>query len=166
MEVIAEVFTHLSVMDLQGDLLPNWLRIANMNDKGVYTSAVERAVLHDFFDNLNLLIEAILVINETLTWEKNEKLSIHQLKEQIPKYNRPILLSDDQFRNPGSVIHLFFQQFPIDYFRRELWDLLDTAISFEGDCANDFSPWIAFFTYDNVSCLVEAANQLYKNRLS
>jgi hypothetical protein len=149
-------------MDLQGDLLPNWLRIANMNNKSAYAKAEERAVLHEFYDNLNLLIEALLILTEKDSLIKHEKVSVYQLKQQIPAYNRPILLSDDQFKNPGLVILLFFQQFPIDYARRELWDLLDTAISFEYYCSNDFTPWMAFFTYDNVLCLVEAAYQLYK----
>lgn len=160
LEVISEIFTHLYIMDLQGDLLPNWLRIANMNNKGAYTNAEERAVLHEFYDNLNLLIEALLVLTEKDSLTKYEKVSVYQLKEQIPVYNRPILLSDDQFLKPSAVVLLFFQQFPIDYVRRELWDLLDAAISFEGNFNKDFSPWMAFFTYDNVLCLIEAAYQL------
>jgi hypothetical protein len=138
MEIITEVFTQLSVMDLQGDLLPHWMRIANINKQGAYTCAEKRADLHEFYDNLNLLIEAIVVMNETDNLMKYSKVSIVKQKEQVPQYNRPILLSDDQFLNPSSVLLLFFQQFPIDYVRRELWDLLDAAISFEGYFNDDF----------------------------
>ena len=138
------------------------MRIANINNKGAYTSAANRIVLYEFIDNVHLLIEALLIINEADILMNFEGSSIYLQKKQIPQYNRPVLLSDDQFRHPHTVIMLFFQQFPIDYARRELWALLDTAISFEGHFNDDFSPWMAFYTYDNVSCLIEAAYQLSK----
>jgi hypothetical protein len=161
MEVVAEIFTHISVMDLRDDLLPNWLRIANINDKGAYANSEERAILYEFFDQLNLLIEALLILNEAGNLMETEGASANQLKEKIPLHNRPISLTASQFTNPGAVILGFVQQFPIEYVRRELWDLLDTAISFEGAYPDWFSPWMALFTYNYVTCLIEAAYQLY-----
>ena len=161
MDVVAEIFTHISVMDLRDDLLPNWLRIANINDKSAYANAEDRVILHEFFDQLNLLIEALLILNETGNLMETEGASAHQLKEKIPLHNRPISLTADQFTNPGAVILDFVQQFTIEYVRRELWDLLDTAISFEGVYPEGFSPWMALFTYNHITCLIEAAYQLY-----
>lgn len=161
MEVVAEIFTHISVMDLRDDLIPHWLRIANINDKGAYANAKDREILHEFFDQLNLLIEALLILNEAGKLMEHKGASTHQLKEKIPLNNQPVLLTVDQFINPGTVIFGFVQQFTIEYVRRELWDLLDTAISFEGAYPVGFSPWLALFTYNHVTCLVEAAYQLY-----
>lgn len=58
----------------------------------------------------------------------------------------------------------FFEQFSIEYTRRELADFLEAGIGYDGQYPNGFTPWQAWMTYNNIQCLTEAAYQRYINQ--
>lgn len=133
--VIRQVFSQLLLKDLQEDLLPSWLRVALLNTGSQYGDANSYEVLMEFYEQLLHFVAAL-----------------HDLAER------------NQFDDLSAVAG-FFQQFPIEYIRRELAGLLEAGIGYEGDYPNGFTPWQAWMTYDNILCLVEAAWQLCKTEL-
>jgi hypothetical protein len=61
-------------------------------------------------------------------------------------------------------VNAFFNQFSIEYIRRELADFLEAGIGYEGQYPNGFTPWQAWMAYNNIQCLTEAAYQRYINQ--
>jgi hypothetical protein len=145
-EVIAKVFDQISLTDLTEDLLPNWLQVAVVNTQSPYSNGKVREILYEFYNEVMPLIEALYIISGT-------KINI-----------KPTYLTDVQLNNPIGAINQFFQQFSIDYVRRELCDFLEAGIGFNASYPNDFTPWLAWMSYDHLQCLIEAAYQLYLNQ--
>ncbi|OQP61234.1 hypothetical protein A3860_05850 [Niastella vici] len=145
-EVIAEVFSHTPFDELQEYLLPNWLRVALINNMSPYTAAIDREILFEFHDQLLPFVEAV-----------------YCKSENSPHFT-PVYLNEEQLADPSLVITSFFQQCPIEYTRRELADFLEAGIGYEGQYPNGFSPWQAWMVYNHILCLVEAAYQLYLNQ--
>jgi hypothetical protein len=75
--------------------------------------------------------------------------------------NKPTHLTADQQANPTAILHAFFQVFTIEYAWCELCDFLDAGIGYDGDYPDGFTPWLAWMTYNHITCLVEAAFQLH-----
>lgn len=142
-EVIREVFSEVILGDLLDDLLPNWLRVAMVNSDSPYSDGDSLAILHEFYDQLLLFIEALYVIYEA------------------PAEHKAYCLSEKQLTDPKQVVTAFFQQFSIEYIRRELHDFLDAGIGYAGVYSNGFTPWQAWTCYNHVVCLVEGAWRLY-----
>jgi hypothetical protein len=141
--VIQEVFSEATIKDLLEYLLPTWLRVAVVSSESPYSDGEGRKILYEFYDQLLIFIEALYV-----------------LSEPKPGY-RPSVLNDEQLADPAQVITTFFQQFSLDYLRRELYDFLDAGIGYDGNYPNGFTPWQAWMTYNHVLCLVEGAYRLY-----
>jgi len=150
--VVQEVFHCLFIEDLRDDLLPKWLRVALSNENAVYVEGQDRGQLLVFFDELLLLIEALLVISESHRVQ-TEYASV-ELEEN---YRQPRLLNEVQRQQPILVIQHFCQRFHPEYVRRELWHLLEAGINFTGSYPEGFHAKWAFTTYEYVSCLTEAA---------
>lgn len=144
-EVIAEVFSHTTFKDLHEYLLPIWLRVAVINTQSPY-SAGSREILYEFYEQLLLFVEALYVTSVT------------------DLYHCSFYLNKEQSADPSTVITAFFQQFTIDYVRRELSDFMEAGIGYEGSYPNGFTPWQAWMTYNHLLCLTEAAYQLYINQ--
>jgi hypothetical protein len=145
-EVIAEVFSHAPLYELQEYLLPTWLRVAIINTESPYSAGKGREILCEFYDQLLRFVESLYRFSNKSTDTSTT------------------LLSAEQVANPTLVINAFFQQFAIDYLRRELSDFLDAGIGYEGCYPNGFTPWQAWMVYNHILCLVEAAYQLYLNQ--
>ncbi|OQP54323.1 hypothetical protein A4H97_22840 [Niastella yeongjuensis] len=143
--VIRAVFSEIFPGDLTEDLLPNWLQAAVSNRAGCYSESNSQAVLMEFYEWLLQLVEALYLLSEN-------KCQDH-----------PTHLTADQQANPMKVITGFFTVYTIEYARRELSDFLDAGISHDGNYSDGFTPWLAWMTYNHVTCLVEAAFQLYFN---
>ena len=143
--VIAEVFSEVQFKDLQEYLLPTWLRVAVINTQSPYSAGNGREMLFEFYDQLLSFVEALYVNSETI-------------QGNISAY------FTDQKANSTLIINEFFQQFTIDYLRRELCDFVEAGIGYEGNYPNGFSPWQAWMAYNHMLCLVEAAYQLYINQ--
>jgi hypothetical protein len=140
---IDEVFSHTPFDELQSYLLPNWLRVALINNMSPYTAAIDREILYELYDQLLPFAEAVYCNSETD-------------RHYIPAY-----LNEEQLADPSLVITSFFQQFSMNYLRRELADFLDAGIGYDGNYPNGFSPWQAWMTYNSILCLTEAAYGLY-----
>ena len=143
-EVINEVFADISLCDLHEFLLPNWIRVAIINSESPYADGDERAILYEFYDQLLIFIEAL-----------------YMLSAEKADY-QPVYLKEEQIAEPTLVIAAFFQQFSLEYIRRELCDFLDAGISYDGRYPNDFSPWLAWMAYNHVLCLVDAGLGMYE----
>jgi len=141
--VIDEVFSLTTLNELQMYLLPNWLRVAVTNTESPYSVGNGREILYDFYEQLLPFVEA-LYINST-----------------TDIYHTSLYLNEEQYADPDRVITAFFQQFPMEYVRRELADFLEAGIGYDGNYPNGFSPWQALMTYNHMLCLIEAAYRLY-----
>lgn len=144
--VINKAFSDQMLNDLIEDQLRNWLRVALINTESPYSKSNSRKILYDFFGQLLLFIEALYIISDN-------------------SVEHPSLLNEEQIAKPTLVIAAFFQQFSIDYVRRELCDFLEAGIGYEGNYPNGFTPWQAWMTYNHVLCLTEAAYLQYVNGL-
>jgi len=120
--------------------------VAVINTQSPYSDGNSREILHEFYDQLLAFIEALYVISEA-----------------TPKISLTYLTAGQQ-SNPFGVINQFFQQFSIDYLRRELADFLEAGIGYEGNYPNGFTPWQAWMSYNHLLCLAESAYQLYINQ--
>ncbi|HEX6432140.1 MAG TPA: hypothetical protein VF008_30825 [Niastella sp.] len=144
--VIVEVFSGVTFNDLHEYLLPTWLRVAVINTQSPYSAGNGRETLYEFYEQLLSFVEALYVTSE------------------ITQENRSTYSITDQAVAPTPGINQFFQQFSIDYVRRELCDFLEAGIGYEGNYPNGFTPWQAWMTYNHLQCLIEAAYQLYINQ--
>ncbi len=145
-ELIAEVFSHTTLKDLHEYLLPSWLRVALINTQSLYSAARDREILYEFYEQLLPFVEALYVSPVT------------------DLYHCSLYLNKGQSADPSTVITTFFQQFSIDYVRRELSDFMEAGIGYEGNYPNGFTPWQAWMSYNHMLCLAEAAYQLYINQ--
>lgn len=137
-EVINEVFADVTLDDLHEFLLPNWIRVAIVSSDRPYSDGDGKEILYEFYDQLLIFIEAMYMLS-------NDKAD-----------HEPVFLTEEQFAAPTLAIAAFFQQFSLEYIRRELHDFLDAGIGYDGTYPNDFSPWLAWMAYNHVLCLVEA----------
>lgn len=153
---IGEVFTWIHLDDFR-DELHEWLRIALINDQSAYDEGPAREDVMDFCDELQLLMEALHLINtnrqdDLREWKEGLP---DDLKAEIESYNRLVLLSEKQKLNPMTVIRDFCSMFTRTYARRELWDLLD-SVTYYGRDTDAWSP-DPHITYQCLLSLVEAA---------
>jgi hypothetical protein len=128
------VFDQALLSDLTDYLLPNWLRVAVVNTQSPYSHGNGREILYEFHEQLIPFVTQLYIASE-----------------------------NQQLTNPSTLFSDFFQQYPIDYLRRELADFLEAGIGHDGAYPNGFSPWQALMAYNQVHCLMEATYQLYIN---
>jgi len=156
---VANAFITFSLDDIC-DVLKQWLMIAMRNELSAYDKASDRTDLMDFCDALQELIEALQVINE-----KDKPPGSNDWKDRLPqdlreaakKFDQPELLTEEQTENPMMVLKEFFEMFTMDYVRVELWDLLDSAISYEEEGKRYVAGHNLLLTHDCLLCLVQAA---------
>lgn len=158
---IAEVFRWFHPSDLRGELNA-WLRIALINDESAYDAGSAREDVMDFCSELQLLTEALHVVNTnrqpggTRRWEEGLP---NDLRKEINSYNLPIMLTDEQKAHPQFVIRNFRNTFSLSYTRRELWDLLDAVAYYrKAISVRSSEPHV---TYRCLLALAEAAFVLY-----
>jgi hypothetical protein len=159
---IREIFVHLHLDDLC-DEINQWMEVALINEDSAYSEGAQRQDLMDFCYMLQLLAEAMHVINEKRkpadadAWKQALP---EAMRAEIDRYNHPVLLTKRQLADPLRVIRDFYSKFSMDYVRRELWDMLDAVIGYEGDRAirgvNLLMGW------ECMSALVECAYLMYQ----
>jgi hypothetical protein len=154
---IAEVFRIFGVDDISG-VLQFWPEVAMRNESSAYENARDRGDLMDFCRELQLLAEALHVINEKNKipgaddWK--EQLP-EDLKEKIKKFDQPELQDSQQTENPSLVVKDFCNTFTINYARVELWDLLDAVISYEKDGQKYIAGLNLLLTYECLLCIIK-----------
>lgn len=161
---IVEVFSWIHLKDFR-DELEEWVRIALINDHSAYDTGAAREDVMDFCDELQLLTEALQVVNANREPDSfrrwKEKLS-DDCRQEIESYHQPVLLTEAQKANPLLVIIRFCKKFTLSYAKGELWDLLDAVINYE----RKRSTWMPapHVTHKCLLALVEAAYVLYQLR--
>jgi hypothetical protein len=120
----------------------------------------EREILCEFHDQLQLLIQALFIFNRNSDLADGQPVQPDKWLENYNRYDLPSL-SHDQIANPTSVIAGFYERFTIQYIRRELRDFVEAGVGYDGTYPNGFTPGLAFMTYEDITCLTEAAYQLY-----
>jgi hypothetical protein len=151
-ETIAEVSPFIEY--LRDTHLPRWLCTAIINENSTYADPEHHTALFHFYDNLLLLIDALVAINN-----QNFKWEISYEEIEIPP--QPIFLTEEQIANPEIIVKDFCRQFSAEYTRRELWHFLEAGVTLAGDYPKGFCPGIALMSYNCVSCLTEAAYCLH-----
>jgi hypothetical protein len=150
LHVIIEIFKRETFPSLH-EQLRDLLHVALSADCSIYDEGEQRRQLLAFQDQLLVLIEALFII-----YTQNRENTVKQ-KQEI---EMPRLLTRDQIANPMHVITTFFIKFPITYCIRELNDFLEAGIAYAGTYPDNMSELQVLYTYRNVLCLVNAANQL------
>jgi hypothetical protein len=161
-EAIRETFLHNNLDEFLGFLLPNWLRTALINNTCRYADGgVEKEILCEFHDQLQLLIQALFILIRNSEFTDGQPVQPEEWLENYNRYDLPSL-SNDQIANPTYVIVGFYERFSIQYIRRELRDFVEAGVGYEGTYPNGFTPGLAFMTYEDITCLTEAAYHLYQ----
>lgn len=131
---LREVFQNYHLDDLKQEL-HHWQQLALCNDKSVYDEGCIWEDLMDFIQELQRLIEAFYMLDE----RKNKHRKCKQLKRlskqtraMLAQMNIPVLLSDEEKKNPESVIGQFCKTFRRSYAQMELLDLLEAVVTYEG----------------------------------
>ncbi|WP_081170382.1 hypothetical protein [Niastella populi] len=135
------------------DQLRDWLFVAISADTAIYEEGEQRKQLLYFHEQLQVLIEAIFLINLKNAGKES-------LKDQDNVGDKPRLLTQEQIINPMQVVTGFFEKFPMVYIIRELNDWLEAGIAYGGGYPDNMSELQVLYTYRNVLCLLKAANRL------
>lgn len=132
---LREVFQNYHLDDLKQEIL-HWQQLALCNDQSAYDEGCIREDLMDFIQELQRLMEAFHILNETKNRHRKRKqlkgLS-KQSRQTLTRMNIPVLLTDEEMKSPKNVINQFCITFRRSYAQMELLDLLDAAITYEGD---------------------------------
>lgn len=145
--VLGKVFQDESLPCLFNHLR-NWLNIALSDDSSTYENGEQRRQLIAFHEELQMLVEALFIINIQHPGDENATITV---------------LSQDQISNPMQVLTSFYEKFPSAYVLRELNDWLETGISYPGSYPAGMSALQVLHTYRNILCLIKSADQLLKN---
>lgn len=161
---LREVFQNYHLDDLKQEL-HHWQQLALCNDQSVYDEGCTREDLMDFIQELQRLIEAFYMLDE----KKNKHRKSKQLKRlskqtraMLAQMNIPVLLSNEEKKNPESVISQFCKTFRRSYAQMELLDLLDAVITYEG-AKKVYKGQIVLF-YEHLYFLIKLAYTMQKRK--
>lgn len=158
---IGQVFQTVNV-DMIKDNLIQWFNIAMCDESGKYETPLERADLIVFVPKLEKLYEALYAIRETeriKEYAGRDKLS-PGLRGELCKDESFEKLSDEEIANPNSVLIEFFNQFSYRYAHIELWDLLDAAVTYDGENPEAPDRLNLLLEYECMSALLYAAYKI------
>lgn len=130
---LREVFHNYHLDDLKQEI-QRWQQLALCNDQSVYDEGCTREDLIDFIQELQRLMEAFHMLNETKNRHRKRKqlkgLS-KQSRQMLAQMDIPVLLTDEEMKSPENAIHQFCKTFRRSYVQMELLDLLDAVITYE-----------------------------------
>ncbi|HWB26307.1 MAG TPA: hypothetical protein VG738_12540 [Chitinophagaceae bacterium] len=131
---LRKVFQTFPVPDIH-EQLKHWLGFALANDHSVYDEGWAREDLMDFCHELLRLAEALYLIqekhNRKFQHKIGQKLSKKILKE-LQVINQPVLLTEEEIADPGTVAQHFCNTFSQVYTQAEMQDLLEAVITYGG----------------------------------
>lgn len=163
---ISQVFQTVNI-DMINDNLIQWFNIAMCDESGKYETPLERADLIVFVPNLEKLYEALYAIRETeriKEYAGRDKLS-PGLRGELCKDESFEKLSDEEIANPKSVVTEFFNLFSYRYARIELWDMLDAAVTYDGENPEAPNRLNLLLEYECMSALLYAAYKINSGSL-
>jgi hypothetical protein len=147
--------------------LCQWLNAGLCNQLGSYEIPSERASLITYVDSLRRLFEALNVYSELeMVKEYTGKVRVSRgLLIDFKNNIKPVLLTDEEFYKPITVIAEFIQRYPFRYAKLELWDLLDAVITYEGTALQPIEKNGLLLTYECMEALLEAAKLLQERTM-
>lgn len=125
-----------------------WLYMA-MSVGGEYESQKDLAQLAEFHSQLLHFVEASYFFNEEIQRRSNANFPALEYE--------PRFITRKEVTDPLTVIKLFCGEFPREYSRIELWDLLIAAISCKGPFEKQLEHWQLCDLYLLISTLLEAS---------
>jgi hypothetical protein len=158
---IRHVFQTVNI-DIIKDNLIQWFNIAMCDESGKYETPLERADLIMFVPKLERLYEALYAIRETeriKEYAGRDKLS-PGLRGELCKDESFEKLSDEEIANPNLVVTEFFNLFSYRYARIELWDMLDAAVTYDGENPEAPNRLNLLLEYECMSALLYAAYKI------
>jgi hypothetical protein len=158
---IRQVFQTVNI-DIIKDNLVQWFNIAMCDESGKYETPIERADLIVFVPKLERLYEALYAIRETeriKEYAGRDKLS-PGLHGELCKDESFEKLSDEEIAKPNTVLTEFFKLFSYRYARIELWDMLDAAVTYDGENPEASDRLNLLLEYECMSALLYAAYKL------
>jgi hypothetical protein len=132
---INKVFETFSLKDIRAEM-KQWMRLALINDQSAYEQAEAREDLMEFSEEILLLAEALYVMNEkhqALNRKSTGDAMLDQVIEPVKETNQLIVFNIQEINKPEMAISLFCKKFPYDYCNCEIWDLLDSVITYKDD---------------------------------
>lgn len=158
---LREVFCNYNLEELRQEL-QYWQQLALCNDNSAYREANAREDLLDFTRELQRLAEAFYTINEKKNVGRKHK-QLKKLPKQTPKaiaqVSTPVLLTEEEKKNPEQVVRQFCKTFRRSYAQMELLDMLDAVITYKGDKKAYKSNLVLF--YEHLSLLISLAYEKY-----
>lgn len=158
---ISQVFQTVNI-DMIKDNLVQWFNIAMCDESGKYETPIERADLIVFVPKLERLYEALYAIREIeriKEYAGRDKLS-PGLRGELCKDESFEKLSDEEIAKPNTVLDEFFNLFSYRYARIELWDMLDAAVTYDGEKPEAPDRLNLLLEYECMSALLYAAYKI------
>lgn len=165
MKGIHQVFQILDLNKVNKNLA-SWFHMAICNKSGYYELASQRADLLVYLPQLQRVYEALYAIKETeaiKNYVGRESLS-PGLRNELRKDGNFKHLSGEEITRPYQVLNEFFGKFSYRYAHLELRDLLDSAITYEGENPEPAEKLNLLSEYECMSALLFAAFQLNKRK--
>ena len=161
---LTEIFQNFHLDDFRQQI-NLWQELALCNEQSAYGEGWTREDLIDFIKELHKLIEAFHILNKETNHQKKKKKIKglpKQTKKMLSKMNVPVLLTEEEKTRPGLVIKQFCKTFKQAYAKMELLDMLDAAITYEGDKTLYKGNLVLF--YQHVHYLIKLAYNISKNK--
>ena len=131
-----------------------------INELANYDSVEERKDLLEFCKHLSFLIEATFIISQWAAINEKSGLDINNYDGFLTSLLKQHTFEIEDIENSEKIIKETFETFTIDYAKAELWDMLDSAISYKGD---ELEKTKLLYEYECLYTVLEGAWQLYKN---
>jgi len=156
---LQEVFKAFHLLDITNEL-NHWFQVGMSNDNSAYEDGIQRSNLMRFNGELQILAEALCLINKSHQpkglKDRMERLP-PEIKMVMQQYNQPTKLSLEEMINPMQVVKRFCSVFTREYANREMWDWLDAVITYDGEYPNAVYKGHILTFYECLICLIESA---------
>lgn len=134
---VAEIFRAFSLQELRHEIR-QWCDICLISEESAYEEETLREDLMNFCNSLLCLAEALHLICEERKSKGSDRwkaILSSDLRTKLGEYNKPRILSPGQKAHPLTVLREFRHSFSQTYATRELWDMLEAVIAYEGERA-------------------------------
>jgi hypothetical protein len=132
--------------------LQEWVFVALATELSVYDDAEQRDQLISFHKNLKEFIEGLYILQD----------QANIVGRQVSSDYNKIDLAEERISISMIVFRDFFNEAPMPYIRRELYDWLEAGLSYTGDYPDSLNKLEILHLYQNTLCLIHAGYQVYK----
>lgn len=149
---LRKVFQIVNVLDLHEEL-KLWQKLALANDQSVYDEGYAREDLMDFCDEFLRLTEALYIIHVKHAAKFGKMQGNKKAFNLTQEMNQPILLNEEDISKSEIVVRSFVNTFSYRYTKREMQDLLEAVITYDGH-KRVYKGTLLLF-YDCILCLLD-----------